>query len=168
MFITRTDKNKGQGIFVDFFLGAMIFFVVWSLVSVNFWNSLENIKTTSKMQEMEAIAKITLEQLLSSKGSPANWEDKNFNETQKIGLINNSGYVEEKKLVAFSNASINYEELKKKLEINGFDFFFEFYGEDDINAGLEPIGESIKVTEKKQVPYKGGEGIAKLTIYSFK
>lgn len=165
--ILTHEGQRGQGIFVDFFFGATVFLLVWSIINTNFWDSFENTKAENKIRDMELIGKITMQQLLNSKGEPANWEEKNLSEVNKIGLMNNAGYVDEKKLVAFSNASMNYEELKRKLSLENFDFFFEFTGENDINAGLEPVGNVIKTTEKKQVAYKGGEGIAKLTIYSF-
>ncbi len=158
---------KGQGIMADFFLGATIFFIVWGIAVSNFWGFFDNENSNNKVIEMESIARITLGQLISSKGEPADWENYGLEQVRKIGLSNGSGFIEESKLVAFSNASVDYQELKQKFELGAFDFFFEFYGEDDINAGLEPVGDLIRVTEIRQVPYKGGVGVAKLTVYSF-
>ena len=59
----------------------------------------------------------------------------------------------------------DYSEMKVRLGLEKYDFFFEFNGVDDINAGLLPGSNANEINLERIVIYKGEIGVAKLKLY---
>ncbi|MFH1587214.1 MAG: hypothetical protein ABID38_05120 [Candidatus Diapherotrites archaeon] len=159
-------SDRGQGIMLDLLIGAIIFMLV--LMSINgFWvGELNSIDDNIESNEMNLIAFNAIEGLVTGQGSPNGWETLPEASVNEIGLIEGNRVIEENKLVAFQNMSYNL--AREKLKIRHYDFFFEFEGIDDVNAGLPPMGNADKVVIYRKASYKGVGADVKFTLYNLR
>lgn len=164
--LLRTFNNRGQAIMLDLLMGAIIFLLV--LMSINtFWaGMLNSIDEDIESNEMNLIAFKAVEVLVIGRGSPDQWETLAEASVTEIGLVDRDRVVEEDKLVAFQN--ISYDGAREKLKLRHYDFFFEFNGVDDVNAGLPPIGDADKVVITRKVSYRGEMADVKFTLYKLR
>ena len=84
---------------------------------------------------------------------------------ERPGLAVTDKALSEAKLSSFSNLSSNYEEMKSKLGLEEFEFYFSFAGIDNVTAGLDAGSNANEVVLERIVQYKGGLGVAKLKVY---
>ena len=155
--------EKGQSIILDFSLAAFIFLIAFAALSVYWASGISEKAHQSKLFEMNQKANIASELLAKSPGSPKNWEEININDVNSIGLAGTENSVDEKKLNAFKN--MDYGKARQLLNISEYDFFFDFSGTDKVTVGLSNSADIDNVTATRIVEYKGGEAIAKLTLY---
>ncbi len=151
---------------LDLLVGAIIFLLV--LLSINtFWvGELNSLDDNIETNEMKLIAFNAIEILLTTQGNPDNWIYLPEAMVNEIGLVKMSRVVEEDNLVAFQNMS--YDGAREKLKIRHYDFFFEFDGVDDVNAGLPPVGDADKVVIYRKASYKGVSADVKFTLYNLR
>jgi hypothetical protein len=160
------EKNvKGQTVLADLLVAVMLFLLLlalfnnfWVFNSQNYWNQIF-------FDDMQEKAIILINELITSKGIPENWEDLPISDVNAIGLAEKDRVISEEKITAFNNFNSYYTQLKEILKTNPYDFFFEFDGSDDFNVGLQPMTQAMQVRVKRIVQYKGGEAIVKLTLY---
>ena len=114
---------------------------------------------------MRLKADTALEYLVKNPGKPSNWENLTINELNRPGLAITDRKLSEAKLSSFSNLSSNYEEMKSKLGLEEFDFYFSFVGVDSVTAGLDAGSNANKIVLERVVQYKGGLGVATLKVY---
>jgi len=157
--------SRGQAVIMDFALAFFVFILAWVFLSTQFDNTYDETLTNNDLKIMKVKTDTALEYLVKSPGIPFNWENLTINDLNKPGLATSDRKISEAKLSAFSNLSTNYEEMKAKLELEEFDFYFSFIGEDNVNAGLDAGSNANEVILERVVEYKGGLGVAKLKVY---
>jgi hypothetical protein len=157
--------SKGQGLIIDFSLGFFVFIIIFITITNAFNSKIEDINKKNDLEAMRIKAGNSMNLLIRSPGEPSNWENLPISSVKYIGLASNDRNILETKLSAFSNLGENYFEGKRKIGLAEYDFFFEFQGVDDVNAGLEPFGDIDKVVETRVVSYKGESAIARLVVY---
>lgn len=157
--------SKGQGLEFDFALAFLLFVAAWIFVSAQFDKNFYYAEQITSLKEMKLKADYTMDSLISSKGAPQNWEDLSIGSIERVGLSKGQGTISEEKLAAFSNLTSQYDELKIRMGVEEYDFYFEFKGIDDVNAGLSPGSDADEVTAKRIVSYKGGVAVATLKLY---
>jgi len=159
-------NKKGQAVMLDLLMGAVLFLLVLMALNTLWVEELDSIILEKESNEMKLLAFNAIEVLVSSKGIPQNWEILPEASVDEIGLVSNDRAVEEDKLVAFQN--IGYSAAKEKLNIKQYDFFFEFDGVDDVNAGIPPVGNAEKIVIYRKASYKGGSADVKFTLYDLR
>lgn len=155
--------ERGQTTIIDFALGAFIFFIAFAVLAIHWSQAVEGTAKETNFLDMGQKASIAAKLLTESQGNPYNWEDLNASDAKYIGLANSPRKIDEKKLNSFKNT--NYETAKKLLNLSEYEFFFEFSGETNFSAGLSTNADVDIVSTTTIVEYKGGEEIAKLTVY---
>ncbi len=157
--------RKGQALLIDFTLAAFLFIIAWGMINSEFDKKLERQQTIGDVQAMKVKADYVLETLVKGRGIPPNWQNGPLNDVNLIGLATKDRELSEAKISAFSNLSSQYSNLKAKLGLEDYDFFFQFEGADDSNAGLAPQGNANEVSAQRIVTYKGGKAVATLKVY---
>ncbi|MEK6957978.1 MAG: hypothetical protein AABW99_03300 [archaeon] len=160
-------NQKGQAVLLDFAMALFLFMIMWIFITSEFNVREAEAIRANDFGTMRARADYLLEGLVKTRGIPENWETLTLEDASSFGLAKTDRALSEAKLAAFSNFSSDYEGLRERLPLEEYDFFFEFSGIDDVNVGLEPQGNADKVVVQRIVTYKGGVGIAKLTLYKF-
>ncbi|MCR4369482.1 MAG: hypothetical protein NUV67_06275 [archaeon] len=161
----KTSSQKAQAVLMDFALAVLIFVVAWFFIATQFQERDAQVRGDADFLEMRIKADYALDYLARSPGEPSGWETLEIGDLNRPGLAISDRRLFEQKLAAFSNHSADYELLRQKMNIGRYDFFFEFDGIDNSSAGLAPGGDATKIVLSRIVEYKGGEAIAKLTLY---
>lgn len=156
---------KGQAMLMDFAIAFMLFVLAWALVSGEFDETAREARSENSFETMRLMADYALEGLVKGGGLPDDWENRPISDLNFTGLASRDREISPQKLTAFSNLSGAYEQLRQKTGLSEFDFFFQFDGIDDANAGLPPQGSATKVVARRIVNYKGGAAVATLTLY---
>jgi hypothetical protein len=145
---------------IGFFIFSIVFFSVSSAINKNY----EDIQRNSEIEEIRHASFFAVKELTETKGFPLNWETLDENSIQRIGLIERNNKISEDKLVAFSNMS--YAKSKEILKLEGYDYYFELNGVDNVTAGLPPISQTkYAITTKRIVEYKGSEAEIEFKVY---
>jgi hypothetical protein len=155
--------EKGQTIIMDFSLAAFIFLLATAALIVYWSEGIREKGHQSKLYEMSQRAGIAAEMLVKSPGSPANWEEISLDSVNSIGLASAENSIDEQKLNAFKN--MDYDKARQLLNIREYDFSFDFNGADQVMAGLPNSADIDNVSATRIAEYKGGEAVAKLTLY---
>jgi len=116
--------SKGQAIIVDFTLAFFLFIIAWGFLTTQFDNKYDETLTNNDLKIMRLKADTALEYLVKNPGLPSNWENLTISDLNRPGLAITDRKLSEAKLSAFSNLSSNYEQMKTKLSLEEFDFFF--------------------------------------------
>jgi len=158
--------SKGQAVIIDFALGFFLFVLIWVFLIIQFEEKLSDTIDISTNETMKIRTENALEVLVKSRGSPENWEQLTINDLNAPGLAKADRELSQQKLIAFQNLNADYNQLKTTMGLEGFEFYFEFIGEDNYTSGIEPptTGFNNMVLERI-VEYKGGVGTARLTVY---
>jgi len=155
---------KGQASLIDLVIGFSVFMLIFVLVIGAINSNYKDITKNREIDEIEHSANFVLKELTETKGFPENWETLGTGEIQRIGLTEKNNQISEEKLVAFSN--LDYDESKVLMKLEGYDYYFDFDGIDNITAGLNPIGQTkYEITMKKIVEYKGSEAEIEFKVY---
>lgn len=157
--------SRGQAVIIDFTLAFFLFIIAWVFLTIQFDDKYDETLTNNDLKIMRLKADTALEYLVKNPGNPSNWEKLTINDLNKPGLAITDRKLSEAKLASFSNLSINYEEMKSKLGLEEFDFYFSFAGVDNVNAGLDAGSNANEVVLERVVQYKGGLGVATLKVY---
>lgn len=160
--------SRGQGIVIDFSLGFFVFVLIFIAVTAAFDSKLQEIPKKNDFEAMRIKSAASMDLLVRTPGNPENWEVIPLSSAISLGLASSDRNISSAKLSAFSNLGANYFEGKRKIGLAEYDFFFEFDGIDDANAGLQPFGDADKVVETRIVSYKGGSAVARLTVYKLR
>ena len=150
---------------IDFTFAFFIFILAWGFLSAQFDNKYDETLTNNNLKIMRVNADTALEYLVKNKGIPSNWEDLTISDLNKPGLAITDRQLSEAKLSAFSNLSSNYEQMKTKLGLEEFDFYFSFAGVDNVTAGLDAGSNANEIVLERVVQYKGGLGVVTLKVY---
>ncbi len=150
---------------MDFTIAFFVFLLLWIFLTTQYDTKHTQALDDAQLRDMRVKADIALEYLVKQKGVPANWETLAINDLNQPGLAISDRVLSEAKLAAFSNLSSNYSEMKSKLGLPEYDFYFKFTGIDDAHAGLEPASNASEIIAERIVQYKGGLGIATLKVY---
>jgi len=164
----NSHKNlfeKGQGLAIDMTIAMFILFLVLAGLLGVWTNNLEVINEEEIVRELNRKASQTMEVLIRTPGSPDNWDTLTITEVTSIGLASSDRVIDEDKLNTFKNFTANYDQVREKLKLGAFHYFFTMEGADDVNAGLSTTADAYAVTVSRIVNYKGEEASAKLTIY---
>jgi hypothetical protein len=159
-------NSRGQSFSLDLLIALSIFALVFSFVFFIYINLLDSSGLVDEKISMERKAFNAIELITNSKGFPENWNEMDLNQINSIGLLNNELIVSEEKLIAFNSLiNSNYEEIKEKIGLQGFEFFFYFNGTDEFEAGLPLNADLDSIVLTRISAYNGGEAIVKLTVY---
>ena len=157
--------SRGQAVIIDFTMAFFLFIIAWVFLTTQFDNKYDETLTNNDLKIMRLKADTALEYLVKNPGKPSNWENLTINDLERPGLAVTDRALSEAKLSSFSNLSSDYEEMKSKLGLEEFEFYFSFAGVDNINAGLDAGSNANEVVLERIVQYKGGLGVAKLKVY---
>jgi hypothetical protein len=159
-------NSRGQSFSLDLLIALSIFALVFSFIFFIYIGLFNSSGLIDEKISMERKTFNAIELITNSKGFPENWNEINLTEINSIGLLNNELIISEEKLTAF-NFLINsdYELLKEKIGLQGFEFFFSFNGIDVFEAGIPLNADLDSIVLTRIVAYKGGEAIVKLTVY---
>jgi len=157
--------SRGQAVIIDFTIAFFLFILAWVFLTTQFDNKYDETLTNNDLKIMRLKADTALEYLVKNPGSPTNWENLTINDLNRPGLAITDRKLSEIKLSSFSNLSSNYEEMKHKLGLEEFDFYFSFVGVDNVTAGLDAGSNANIVVLERVVQYKGGIGVATLKVY---
>ncbi len=125
---------KAQILSTDFVFGAVIFMVVL-LIVIPLWFYVDfQLKTVEERKETENKLIRTTEMLTKSPGAPEGW-----NETSALSIGFSSGkkYLNASKIQSFMK--IDYQDSKKKLGLEGYEFYLYF---SSLNGSLLVINGS--------------------------
>ncbi len=157
--------ERGQGLLLDFTVGLMIFLVAWFYLGSQFDSKLAAASKENETGIMKLRADFALDTLVKTRGGPQDWETGDINSLVFPGLAQRDRELSQAKLSAFSNMSSGYSQLKDRMGIGEYDFFFSYKGGADVNAGLEPQGNATIVAVQRAVSYNGNIGTATLKVY---
>ena len=160
--------NKGQAVLIDFAVGFLLFILALGFINAQFDLKIDSANEKANLKEMRLKADFALDFLVKSQGEPNNWESLTIDELEKPGLATKDRLLSEAKLSSFSNFSSDYESMKSKLELEAYDFFFEFSGVDDVTAGLQAQSNANQIVVERIVRYKNEIGTARLVVYDLK
>ena len=159
--------ERGQGIVIDFGLGLGLFIIMVLFIFSHFDQKLESGDKEAMFKTMEVKANYALDKLVKTKGIPENWRELPIEQVESIGLAVKDRELDVNKLTAFKTVSdSNYGDVVHLMGLEGFDFYFEFKGVDNIATSTSFSGNATEVVVQRIVLYKGETGIAKLKVYS--
>ncbi|MFH1391221.1 MAG: hypothetical protein ABIH20_02825 [Candidatus Diapherotrites archaeon] len=156
---------KGQAVLMDFAMGFLLFVFAWLFLTTQFDIRLAEELNESDVRVMAVKADSAIDYLVKSPGIPSAWESLSITSLKKTGLAVTDRDLSQQKLTAFQDFSSNYNELRRSLGFEEYDFYFEFQGIDDFNSGIQPDANVNQVAVKRIVSYKGGVATATLKIY---
>ncbi len=156
---------KGQVTFVDLIAALMIFLVIFSAITSAWNKQLKDMNRQKYFDSMEFTGFSLMEYLLSSPGSPTNWEALAPGDVNKVGLAEEYLVIDENKLAAFEALGADYGNAKELLRTGAFEFFFKVDGKEDVNVGLMPVGEAVTFKVRRVAQYKGSEANVELLLY---
>ncbi len=159
-------SQKGQSLLWDFAFAFMLFVIIWVFISSSYNEKFNNFQKQGDVENMRLKSEYVLDYLVKSEGIPSNWEYLTVNDLNRLGLAITDRELSEPKLAALSNFSSNYEQLKATMNLEGYDFYLEFNGVDDMNAGLQPQSSANQTVAVRAVKYKGGVADISLKLYS--
>ncbi|MBI5061048.1 MAG: hypothetical protein HZB67_01940 [Candidatus Aenigmarchaeota archaeon] len=113
-------------------LGVIIFLVVLVMI-IPLWFYVDlQIRTSEESKEMEDRLVRTSDVLIKSPGSPENW---NATNVLSIGFSSGDRQLNTTKIISFLD--MNYQDSKKKLGIEGYEFYLYF---NHLNGSLVTFG----------------------------
>ncbi|MEM5836434.1 MAG: hypothetical protein QXR09_02905 [Candidatus Aenigmatarchaeota archaeon] len=117
---------KAQISFVEFLTSITIFLGFTVYIAFQISTFIPNYLNEIKAERMRCEAFQLSELLINDPGDPVNWYLTNFNNVKRLGLLdetkNRTNFLSENKILAFEgNCSKNYQEVKRKLELD-YDF----------------------------------------------
>jgi len=163
-FFERSEKKlneKGQMVFMDFFLVATIFIVLFIFIASDYSQKTTDLLNDAKLERMKLKAITASDFLASSKGYPAAWE-KDLN-VMVLGLASEPNELDSNKVMQF--ISMNYGKARDALGLSEFNYFFQLNDAGDkniVSSGTIPLGETSVVSVERIVIYKGG--MAKIVL----
>ncbi|MCR4334998.1 MAG: hypothetical protein NUV57_00485 [archaeon] len=157
--------SKGQAVIIDFAIAFLLFALAWAFITVEFEEKYAERIDADSLKLMKLKAETTIDFLVKSKGSPENWEELTINDLNSVGLAETDRALSESKLSAFQNFSSSYDTLRATMGLEQYDFYFQFTGVDDANAGLVPGSNANQIIVQRIVEYKGEVGVAELNVY---
>ena len=163
LFLLKTCK--GQAVLLDFILAFFVFILVWVFLMSQFDSKITETEKINDLQIMKLKSTQVLENLVKSKGYPNNWETLTISDLNSVGLAITDRSLSEEKLSAFSNFSIDYYELKAKMSLEEYDFYFVFTGVDSVTAGIDSVDNANEIILHRIVNYKGEVGDVMLKVY---
>jgi hypothetical protein len=126
-------------------------------------NNYSNATGMLAMNDMESRTLQALNALVKTPGYPEDWDAGNV---EIIGLSSKKNSIDEVKLAQFR--SMDYDDIKEKLKLEGYDFNFEFIAQspsDNFSIGSMPSSGKNIISLARAVEFKGGSAIVQFKIF---
>lgn len=155
-------NRKGQIVLYDMIFAVAVFLLVFGTFYVYYSHNFETFNSEIKMREMQALAEMSFDTLLNSKGIPDNWTGTDVN---VIGIVSLPKIINSQKLAKLQ--SMDYLAAKQKLLFGKYDFFLEFKNpQQTITVGLQPTDTNYLRAVLNSIVLKDGVNTnVEFTIY---
>ncbi|MEM5766275.1 MAG: hypothetical protein QW423_01415 [Candidatus Aenigmatarchaeota archaeon] len=151
---------KAQISFVEFFTSMIIFIGFATYISFQIYLFFPNYLNEIKAERMRSEAFQLSELLINDPGEPANWYE-DFDSAKRIGLSdetkNMTNFLSSIKISSFfSNCSVNYTKIKKKLDTD-YNFIIILKDSEDKIYFCSPqiiLPSAVNITMRRVIAFK--------------
>lgn len=170
-------NRKGQGLAIDCLFAALIFLLLLNSI-IGLWQSnMAFLESENRASDLRQEAEQTLDLLVRHSGSPEDWEKKEWEEIEVIGLAKRDRVLDQEKVERFSTLAgsfwdSDYNSIRSSL-MAGRDFHFTLRlkegGPANASTAEPPSdlqGNWWAASVKRVVKYGGDTAIANLTLYA--
>lgn len=148
---------KAQIISLDIMFAVLVLLTIIGALGVILYQYAIYEQQQSELSALELRSQPALNVLMSTKGSPDDWDSLSCSQITSLGFMGTQAVISGDKLEAF--VQLDYNCSQKILGISGYDFYFEARNSDgsllningvDITAGYEPpAGSNAIFSERK-------------------
>ena len=162
--INKINKS-GQFFSPDLIIALIIFIVILAFFSVSSHATAVQIDLYYTKNALEEVSHSSINPLVSFSGLPYNWEVKDIEDLNIIGLVNGRNVLDKEKVNKFVYyLNNNYLDIKSKMSLGKYDFKFEledFNGSIITQGGTESPDYIVRIVQRRIASYENRQVIVK-------
>jgi len=170
-----TLGKKGQGIAIDFLFAVLVFLLVLNACMSIFDNNAISVFEKNLLNGLHSATNQSVDMLVRTTGQPQDWQKKNIDDVQVIGLAKRDRVLDSSKVEKFAEWAENYSSSDynrcKSLLLMGYDYSLKILDSSGATLYQAPAAYpsswdlAVNLAVKRIVNIDGDEAVVEFTTY---